>query len=360
MTAWSDPRQLGAPPSPPDLIVRVSEERARGMRMVLPDGEPATPRPRLRIGVLAATAAVLVIGLVAVSRWSTPQEPAAEAAARGACDMNTETRALLMTGSFLLATACAQEPSAPYEPAPPVRALGANELQEGAWVYRVGRQGGRITYEPVHTLERVGTGPDAEWRSVDVRHNPIARGPGWQGQLRADTVYYAADGLTPLRHAHHDIRGGRERWTLTATFGPDSVHSVSDYLGYGGVPRQRRETSAATQRDGAPMVLAVHDPALGMLLRRLPLEAGWSGSFRVGPFGDGWFREESLRVDGEETVEVPAGVFDCWRLTMTPPFPPYDYRIWVTKDGQLLVKTLLGPEGRALERVLVSASPESR
>jgi hypothetical protein len=351
MTAWN------APPKPPDLIARVLEERARGMRAVLPDGEPAAPPPAVRRGALVAAAAVFVIGLVALNRWPIPHEPVAEEAAEGACAMNPETRALLMTGSFVLATACAQEPpSTPYEPAPPVRALEANELQEGTWVYRVGRQGARATYETVHHLAKIGTGQGAQWRSSDVSHNPNARGPGWEGQLRADTVYYAPDGITPLRRARHDIRGGRERWTLQATFGPDSVHTVNDYLGYGGVPPRRSQRNAEIRGDGVPIVLAVHEPAFGLFLRRLPLAPGWSGSFRVGPFGDGGVRDHSLTVDGEETVEVPAGVFDCWRLTVTPPFSPYDYRVWVAKDGQLLVKLVLGPEGRGIERVLVSAT----
>jgi hypothetical protein len=193
---------------------------------------------------------------------------------------------------------------------------------------------------------------------VHVTHNPDSRGPGWQGQLRADTVYYAADGLTPLRQVLHDLHGDRERWALKVTFGPDSVRSVSDYLGYGDSPPRRRESSAEVPPDGVPVPVA-HDPALGMLLRQLPLAAGWSGSFRSGPLGDGWFREQSLRVEGEETVEVPAGVFDCWRLTITPPFPPFDYRLWVSKDGQVLVKSLLGSKGHALERVLISATTAS-
>jgi len=270
--------------------------------------------------------------------------------------MNLDSPSLLLAGSFLLATACAQEsPSVPYEPAPPVDVLRADGLTEGTLVYRVGKQGSQVTYESVQTLAHAGPDRDAEWVSVDSVMSPSAKGSGWQGQLRVDTVYYADDGITPRRRTRHDVRGGQERWTLQVTFGPDSVHTVNDYRGYGGSPARRTRRSAAIQGDGVPLGLAAHEPALGLLIHRLPLAAGWSGSFRVGPFGDGWFREESLRVEGEETIEVPAGVFDCWRLTMTPPFPPYPYRIWVTKDGQLLVKTLLGADGHALERVLVYA-----
>jgi hypothetical protein len=103
------------------------------------------------------------------------------------------------------------------------------------------------------------------------------------------------------------------------------------------------------------MVLAVHDPALGVFLRRLPLAAGWVGSFRVGPLGDGSVREKSLSVEAEETVEVPAGVFDCWRLTMSDPISG-DQHLWVTQTGQLLVRSVLGTGGRGLESVLVSCN----
>lgn len=260
--------------------------------------------------------------------------------------MHPETRALLMTGSFLLATACAQgSPSVPYEPAPPVNALGPRELQEGTWVYRVGRQGG-TTHLSTYSLERVGSGPQAEWRSVTSRNTTNARG-------FADTVYYAADGLMPLRQALHISREGRDRWVVRSTFGRDRVNTVSDYLGYRDAPPQRRTSSVQLPGDGGPMVLAVHDPALGVFLRRLPLAAGWVGSFRVGPLGDGSFREKSLRVEAEETVEVPAGVFDCWRLTMSDPISG-DQQLWVTQTGQLLVRSVLGTGGRGLESVLVS------
>lgn len=351
-------RRLGAPPAPTGLVARVVAERRAGLRAAIPDGEPLPAPSPVRSHTIAAAAAMLILGLVALNRWRARNDTAAHEVAQGACEMNTDAPGLLMAGALLLATACAQEPSSmPSEPAPPVRALAEGGPREGTWVYHVGRQGGTTAYEAWHTFRRIDSGDAAGWRSVNLQQNVNASGPGWQGQARIDTLYYASDGLTPLQQMGHTVRGGRERWALQVTFGIDSVHVISDYRGYGDVPPQRRTAATALPTDGVPMVPVAYDPGLAILLQQLPLTAGWSGSFQMGPFGDGWFRQESLHVDGEETIEVPAGVFDCWRLTMTPPFPPYPYRLWVSKEGQLLVRSVLGPEGHGTERALVSFTP---
>lgn len=263
--------------------------------------------------------------------------------------MNPETRALLMAGSFLLATACAQEPAAPYEAAPPVTALGTRELQEGTWVYRVGRQGGHAMYQTVYLLTRAGSGEQAEWISVDSRRTP----DGW---TRADTMYYAADGLTPLRQTYHRAHDGQDRWSVRVRFGSDSVDVVSDYLGNRDHPPQRRTWSAQLPDDGVPSVVAAHEPALGLFVRRLPLAKGWAGSFHAGPIGNRSYRETSFKVVGEARVTVPAGVFDCWRVTVTDGVTLRRV-LWVSKAEQLLVKSVLGPEGHGLEWALLSFTP---
>jgi hypothetical protein len=45
---------------------------------------------------------------------------------------------------------------------------------------------------------------------------------------------------------------------------------------------------------------------------------------------------------------------------MTPPFSPQDHRIWVSKDGRLVVKSVLGGEESGIERVLISATSAGR
>jgi hypothetical protein len=252
--------------------------------------------------------------------------------------MNPETRALMMA-SFLLATACAEEPvAAPYEPAPPVAELGAHGVRGGTWVYRIGRQGGRTSYQAVYELASTGSGEHAEWMSVNSRRTP----DGW---ALADTAYYAADGLKPLRQTFHRAHDGQDRWAVRVT-----------YLGYRDRPPQRRIWSVRLPGDATPIVPVVHEPALWLLLRRLPLATGWAGSFHYGPFGDRAFRETSLKVEGEDSVEVPAGVFDCWRLTMSDGIS-LGRVLWVSKGEQLLVRSVLGPQGHGLEWSLVSFTP---
>jgi len=349
-------RDLAAPPAPDGLIAQIVAERQRGVRAAIPDGEPVSAHPLVRRTVVAAAAAVLIGGLVALSRWPATNEPAAREGTQGVCAMNPETRGWLVASSFLLATACAQEPGAvPSEPAAPAVQFGTRALQGGTWVYRVGRQNRSTTYQVVYSLTKVETGEQSEWRSVSSLTNPNATGSGWRGLSRADTVYFAPDGLTPRREASHSAHGGQDRWVTHVTFGPDSVNVVSDYLGYRDSPPQRRRSAVAIP-DQAPFLFILHDPALGYFLRRLPLAAGWSGSVRSGPFGDRTFRPTSLEVEGAETVTVPAGVFDCWRIAMTIGSTTHEV-LWVSKDRQTLVKSVRGPEGYGLERALVSFTP---
>jgi hypothetical protein len=90
-------------------------------------------------------------------------------------------------------------------------------------------------------------------------------------------------------------------------------------------------------------------------MQRLPLATGWSGAVQAGPYGTATFRLTALRVVGEDTIRVPAGEYDCWRVSMGMG----SHTLWVSKAERLLVRSRLGPEGQGLEWVLTSFTPET-
>lgn len=102
--------------------------------------------------------------------------------------------------------------------------------------------------------------------------------------------------------------------------------------------------------------------ALNLALRRAPIERGWKGSIAlvVWPYYSRLARQwYDLSVVGEETVTVPAGTFDCWKIQLGPG-PAREDRInfWVTKDKQWIAQWGAGNDERAFRMVLVAAREE--
>jgi len=363
---------IHAPRAPATIIDRVVAERARGVRARLPSGDPVRG-PRLAgPAALGLAAAILVVAALMLN-----QRPAADGLAgddlalTGECTMNGNGRTTLVFSSLLLAAACAQEPAQPLAPAPPVTTSEDRALGEGTWVYEVTRAGSpmwRETYE----LARL----EVEWRSVSTRSFP--------GGRINDTVYYSTDGLRPLRQVTYFARGSKLDQVADLVFGPGRPTTAEraapgasgafgrrgpfgpegplgrngpfkSITGFRGLEPLRLHVDLRVAGD--PLVVpAYHAPALMHLVRLLPLEMGWTGSVKVGPFGATGIREETLRVVGDETIRVPAGEFPSWRIeaVMEKGAPQ---TLWVTKEQQLLVRGRFGPEGYVWESVLVSFVP---
>jgi hypothetical protein len=94
--------------------------------------------------------------------------------------------------------------------------------------------------------------------------------------------------------------------------------------------------------------------AVDEVLTALPLTSTWrdSASLLVIDAGGAAVTTASLAVEGEEHVSVPAGEFDCWIISVEA--ERATERLWVTKQGQIVVRTeqLLPDLGATLVRVL--------
>jgi hypothetical protein len=344
-------RVISAPSAPHGLIDRVVAERVRGARAAIPDGEPAVPRPAARPAVLAAAAAALVIASVGLQRWHPVDRDRDHLVDPGECAMIAERQALLAASVFFLAVACGQEPTGqPVGPTPPPASLNAGGPQEGTWTYDGETRDGRAARREVYRLTRVGSGGDVQWLGV------ASRGTAAGARTVVDSVYFAADGVRPLRRVYRAALTGRDLRVVTTTYRPDSASVRSDYLGYRSSPAASRTSSVAIPADLRPIIPPMHGPGWGFahIVRFLPLEAEWSGSVYVAGFPTAGYLMESLQVTRGETIEVPAGTFDCWRIAVEHNGQQW-LTLWVGKDSRQLVKAVLAPKGaRGYETVLVS------
>jgi hypothetical protein len=94
---------------------------------------------------------------------------------------------------------------------------------------------------------------------------------------------------------------------------------------------------------------AVDDNLLQGLLHTLPLAAGKSFTVPLFASGDGVSKEVTITVAGDQTVTVPAGTFETWRLEVTGGQVPVSF--WVSKKDPRVVK--LGFAGAPLSFELV-------
>lgn len=103
--------------------------------------------------------------------------------------------------------------------------------------------------------------------------------------------------------------------------------------------------------------------ALNLALRRAPIDRDWRGSIAmvVWPYYSKLARQwYDLSVIGEETVTVPGGTFDCWKIQLGPgPARVRGIFFWVTKDKQWIAQWGANDQhDRGFRMVLVQATEE--
>lgn len=92
----------------------------------------------------------------------------------------------------------------------------------------------------------------------------------------------------------------------------------------------------------------------------LPLSAGWTTSLPMlglSPAG-GKLIPGQLVVEREESIEVPAGRFDCWVVALRT--AGRTKQLWVSRDGRGVVRTeepLPDVDGAILEQALLPSGP---
>ena len=96
---------------------------------------------------------------------------------------------------------------------------------------------------------------------------------------------------------------------------------------------------AGRQRDLAVLALCLL-VAAAPLLAALPLAEGYSALYRTLDLMKQQEKLMKMVVEATESVSVPAGTFDVWRIEIAPANgDPGNSTLWIAKDSRKVVKT---------------------
>lgn len=311
------PELLALPfPEPaPALRDRIVASRQAGIRTLLPDvTDPRRPASRLVVPVAIAVA--LLILSVPVGLWRS------RSGSQGADDVTSG----LMGGALAYGQVVrAQRPALA-----PIKIVAPAKLHPMSLEFtRRLRVSGRVISERRVALEiaAVSVSNIPAWRLTS--HDSYA-GTGEQ-RAAVETAYVARADLGLLRRTIHVTPYGRfQRINVWQQFTPDSVsgrmNTEGPSIGAGRVFARRLPLTFA------PYMTVVTTPAFLMGVRLAP---GWSGSASLLGWAvrdDDFFVPVEMRVEGKETISVPAGRFECWRLSLR--FAGKELHYWArTSDG---------------------------
>ena len=323
-----------------DTFERIVARRARGERIVLRTTDHcAANRARgawMAPSLLAAAAALIFVTVIARREPAVEDDDipnrAALAAVDSACASAPITRrdssALrhLMILAFGVPAACGAEP-----PRDGPIAYNASQIRTGTFTY----SSKSITdgvFTSVHPSSSI-TISRTTWRRASallaVRDGPLITG------VHLDSLIVSANGPGPLYFASI-YKTQHPQGTIRAVF--DSTSITITTMG-------RLDTTATFPfhvRSGQ-LPYGFEWP---IAVPALPLGADWHGTIDLMPpvhpraykyFLRPW-QTISLRVIKRETIRVPAGVFDCWKVRMGE--PEAESAMWVSIDNHLVVRSV--------------------
>ncbi|HYD51904.1 MAG TPA: hypothetical protein VEA99_04730 [Gemmatimonadaceae bacterium] len=236
----------------------------------------------------------------------------------------------------------------------PLRAAGAQDTTLPATVpaARPALDGARLSPERrVYqlTVLRGGLPTTVGERTVTVRDASHGGLPAWSiVELRrvaaatsVDSAIVARGDLAPL-HWEGTVAGAR----LVAGVSRDTLYGVV------ASPAARRSIAAGGV-GGAVLNAAM----LEVMLPLMPLQVGWSAPLALVVVDAAGARvvPAQLVVEREESVQVPAGRFDCWVVTLR--VMRATRTLWVSRDGRGVVRSeerMPDIDGAVLEQALVA------
>jgi len=313
--------ELPVPAADEVLLERILASRRSGARVILPHGDPARARPGLRAATALAAALLLVAVFARVFR------PAGD-----------ET---LAAGEswFAGGVAVAQPPGTPVPPAlvdaagriRPLAIRLARTIRSAAGPV-TSRVEVRIAVEPATLDGR------AVWRVVSTQRNDAK-----PGQL-VDSVVVARSDLRLLSYVVHEAP--------YRSFSRISVSQRLDGPRFAGEMFAERAGQVVAHRTFDRRLPAgagpyVPGPLAPLLLMGVSLHPAWSGSLSLLGWAvrdDDVFVPIRLRVEGEETIRVPAGEFSCWRMVMEHSGRRQLY--WVRKSDGLGIRLIDSTDAR--------------
>jgi hypothetical protein len=340
-------RDLPVPPPSDGLLDRIVASRAAGARVILPDGRAMTGNAGARVALATLAAAVLLLALPFLRR-SRP----------GTIGSDITTSSSSAASEWLPSPiAFAQtEPVVSKPPAPAIRWTRTDRLRPvvleflRTWRDSTGSEAGRIN--AVLTMDSVTLDGVRAWRLVS-RNSGLRDG---RSLLTIDSVVVARDDLRLLRRTSYQHPYSRyDEIRIVQAYHGDSILGRMNATGANATPASRPIARLLDPARG-PYIIDTFAP---VLLGAVALDGGWRGRAVM----VGWavvdrdvFWPIDLEVEGEETIGVPAGRFDCWRLVIR--YNGHRFAYWVRKSDGVGVRTLERDSrtGAAREVVLVRDS----
>jgi hypothetical protein len=306
-------KTLPVPALDEQLLLRILENRARGLRVTLPvsSSSPRSFPILMMAGGAAAAAAVL---------WIATRPPAP------------------LVPSFWPDQLYAQgTPSATLPPIPP---LDGTSIKPGLWVSRS------------QVFDEDGKSIRSRIDSIRIVRGNYRELPAWvvtrvRSRGGADSSWFTTDSMHPLATFYPLLYGASLRHTYTG----DSL------------VRTWKKSESEFERVALPfptprlwdktVVLPMNERFLVFLGTRL--NSSWQGSYAgtaIANTHESVTHWLELKVIGEDRITVPAGTFDCWKVVQLMEGRDTELITWVDKQTGWIVREGL-TNGR-YERVLVS------
>lgn len=321
-------RGLGSPAPRGEVLERILSSRASGARVILPLGDTQAARSRMRFLIPAAIAAVLLMLLVPLRQPAPPTST----------DLAGSSSIGRVASDWLpLAIALAQSNTSGPRPTP-IAFAQAEKLRPVAleyvrsWRDSAGRELGRINASV--TVESTVDDGIPTWLIV-TRNGGTRRG---RNVLGIDSLVVARTDLALKSRALFESPYSRyDTIRLRQTFVGDSVLASMRAVGTR-MPTAARSAARWLPAGAGPYIVDGLPP---LLLGAVALAPGWSGSASM----LGWtIRDDDVsapiqfRVERLEVVEVPAGRFDCWRMSVS--LSGHVLAFWVRKSDGVAVRSL--------------------
>lgn len=320
-------RSLAVPSPGADLIQRILASRESGTRVILPDiNESRSGAPRRLLIPAAIVAALLLLALP--FRW-LPQQQASDASslARIANEW--------LPGSVVFAQINATRTPGRIAPMMLSRPENLRPMRLEflrTWRDSTSKETGRVT--GLITVERATTEGVPSWRIV-ARNQGNRDG---KGVLAVDSTIIARDNLRLLSHTAIERPYSRyDVIRIDQRFRGDSI--VGQMRANGSkISPARRPIARKLNNANGPYII---DPLAPIILGAVNLHAGWTGRASLVGWAvkdDDVFMPIDLRVDRAERIKVPAGEFECWRLTIN--FGGRSLTYWVRKSDGVGVRSV--------------------
>lgn len=314
-------RAMPTPEPSPELLARILASRTDQARVILPDVTAPHPGVSRRAIVVAAIAAAILLVLVpSIRRTSAVGDD------------------VIASSMFFVSEAFASSlNNAERTGLSPVAFTRPGAIHALALEFsrRVRDTAGRLVSQSTDSLavavaDVSGT---PAWQ-ITSRVRDVA---GTQPRVETETLYVARADLRMLQRAVHVSPYSRfERINIQQRFHGDSLtgrmttDGPSIWLG--------RAIARVLGPEDGPYLTGAFAP---IALMSAPISSTWSGSASL----LGWaviprdiFVPIELRVEGEERLTVPAGTFDCWRISIQLGGGAISY--WVRQSDGLGVRVL--------------------